>query len=471
MSGGLSGGRATPKNLTASVDSGSEVVGWMFGSPTALGTPTDAAGYATDTECFGDTFVGSFDAGRVSELAFVSSEADLLSGFPAGVLTDDEIRALIPVMEPCLSLSLAAEAEATSQAGLAECLSNLISVDEFASLVILGVLGDAPDTDARIAAVVSSACDDALVVPVLAEALAAEAGVDMGTARCAVRLALPTLQQQFASDPEDMGWASMIFGFEAMAALNDCGESQFGPAEGNEPVSELPPIEAADTLDGPQHGDLLDTVVARGHLNCGVSGSAPAFSETQSDGSQIGFDADYCRAVAAALFGDADAVVIIPVTAARRFTAVQAGEVDVLMRNTAWTQSRDVEVGMDFGPTTYYDGLQFMARASDGFSGSSQMADIGGAVVCANAGTITGEKIAAAAEATGVPMSLRTFEDLDQVVGNFANGACDIVSANGSALVDRKANRPPAADEWVIFPSTPISREGKLYRWLRQRAA
>jgi general L-amino acid transport system substrate-binding protein len=215
----------------------------------------------------------------------------------------------------------------------------------------------------------------------------------------------------------------------------------------------------ADVVDDTQDGDLLDTVLARGELNCGVSGSAVAFSETQPDGSQTGFDADYCRAVAAALFGDAEAVVFTPLTAAERFTAVQTGEVDVLMRNTTWTQSRDTEVGMDFGPTTYYDGQQLMARESRGFSGASQVADIDGAVVCTNAGTTTEQNIADAADAAGVSIQLTTFEDFDQVTENFINGACDIITTDGSALVGRKANNQPAGENWVIFPATPISKE------------
>ncbi|HJO19156.1 MAG TPA: transporter substrate-binding domain-containing protein, partial [Acidimicrobiales bacterium] len=128
-----------------------------------------------------------------------------------------------------------------------------------------------------------------------------------------------------------------------------------------------------------QTGSLLDTVKDRGTLNCGVSGSAVAFSETQADGSVTGFDADYCRAVAAAILGDADAVSFTALTASERFTAVQTGDVDVLMRNTTWTQSRDSSVGMDFGPTTYYDGQQLMARVGDGFSADSTVADLDGA--------------------------------------------------------------------------------------------
>ncbi len=216
---------------------------------------------------------------------------------------------------------------------------------------------------------------------------------------------------------------------------------------------------AADVIEDTQDGDLLDTIMARGRLNCGVSGAAVAFSETQPDGSQTGFDADYCRAVAAAIFGDAEAVEFTALTAAERFTAVQTGEVDLLMRNTTWTQSRDTDLGMDFGPTTYYDGQQLMARASDGFSGSSQVSDIAGAVVCTNAGTTTEKNIADAADAAGVDITLNTFEDFDIVTTNFIEGACDVITTDGSGLVGRKANQQPADQDWVIFPPTPISKE------------
>ena len=247
-----------------------------------------------------------------------------------------------------------------------------------------------------------------------------------------------------------------------------CGEdvaddgTAAAPEEATDPETTAAPAETTtlpDIIDDTQDGDLLDTVLDRGELHCGVSGAAVAFSETQPDGSQTGFDADYCRAVAAALFGDAEAVVFTPLTAAERFTAVQTGAIDVLMRNTTWTQSRDTEVGMDFGPTTYYDGQQLMARASDGFTNASQVSDIGGAVVCTNAGTTTEQNIADAAAAAGVDIVLNTFEDFDIVTTNFIDEACDVITTDGSALVGRKANQQPADQEWVIFPATPISKE------------
>lgn len=243
-----------------------------------------------------------------------------------------------------------------------------------------------------------------------------------------------------------------IVGFTLLLAACSSGDSDEVAEEGSEAADTTVALAQSD-------GSLLDEIKARGTLNCGVSGAAVAFSVTQPDGSQEGFDADYCRAVAAAILGDADAVNFVALTAAERFTAVQTGTVDVLMRNTTWTQSRDSEVGMDFGPTTYYDGQQLMARAGDGFSGSSGVADIDGAVVCTNAGTTTEKNIADAAEAAGVSITLQTYEDFDQVTDNFIEGACDIITTDGSGLVGRKAEQQPDDQEWVIFPPTPISKE------------
>jgi len=218
-------------------------------------------------------------------------------------------------------------------------------------------------------------------------------------------------------------------------------------------------VAPAETVVPVVEGGLLQAVQDRGTLNCGVSGSAVAFSETQADGSTTGIDADFCRAVAAVVLGDANAVNFVALTASARFTAVQTGQVDVLMRNTTWTQSRDSDVGMDFGPTTYYDGQQLMARESDGFTGASTIADIAGATVCTNAGTTTEKNIAEVAAVNGVEINLQTYEDYEIVMTNFLSGACNIVTTDGSGLVGRKAKQQPDGENWVIFPSAPISKE------------
>jgi general L-amino acid transport system substrate-binding protein len=222
---------------------------------------------------------------------------------------------------------------------------------------------------------------------------------------------------------------------------------------------------APDVVEVQEGGSILDAVIARGTLNCGVSGAAVAFSFSQPDGSMDGIDADFCRAVAAAVLGDANAVKFEALTAAERFTAVQTGAVDVLMRNSTWTQSRDTEVGMDFGPTTYYDGQQLMGRASDGFTAASSVEEIDGAVVCTNAGTTTETNISELALVLGITIDLQTFEDFNEVTDNFVSGTCDIITTDGSGLVGRKAEQEPAGETWVIFPATPISKEplGPVY--------
>ena len=259
-----------------------------------------------------------------------------------------------------------------------------------------------------------------------------------------------------------LGGALLALGLFAAACGSDDTEEggapgDTEPAETTEAAGPLPTVDL-------QGDDLLATVTSRGILNCGVSGSAVAFSETQPDGSTTGFDADYCRAVAAAIFGDAEAVNVVPLTAAERFTAVESGEIDLLVRNTTWTQSRDTDLVLDFGPTTYYDGQQVMARTSDGFSGSSTVAELDGARVCTNAGTTTEKNMADAAAAAGIEINLQTFEDFDIVTDNFISGACDAVTTDGSALVGRKVKQE-GDQEWAIFPPTPISKEplGPVY--------
>ncbi|MXZ07362.1 MAG: amino acid ABC transporter substrate-binding protein [Acidimicrobiia bacterium] len=217
-------------------------------------------------------------------------------------------------------------------------------------------------------------------------------------------------------------------------------------------------------------GSTLDEVKARGSLRCGVSTSAIGFAEPQDDGSFKGFDADFCRAVAAAVFGDADAVEFIGTTAAERFSALAAGEVDVLFRNTTWTQSRDTEIGGDFGPTTFYDGQQVMGKAAFGFDDSSTLADVDGARLCTNAGTTTEKNITEGARVVGAEIELVTVEAFPEAMDLFRAGSCDLVTTDGSALFGHRfssvSNGEIAEGDWIIFPTTPISKEplGPMYR-------
>jgi len=294
-----------------------------------------------------------------------------------------------------------------------------------------------------------SACPE-LACPELAEAAAAPS---TPCENAAVRSRLPRLLVALAA---------------AALVVSACGGADSQDTSGAEPASapvpettEAPPASttSGDIVEDTAGSDLLQTVQERGWLVCGVSGTRVIFSETRPDGSVVGVDADYCRVVAAAVFGDANAVEFVSLTTGERFAALQAGQIDVLIRSTTWTQSRDTAVGLDFGPVIYYDGQQLMAKADDGYSPSSQVADLAGAVVCALAGTTTEQNVSDAADAAGIDITLTTLEDFDAITENFIQGACDAVTADGSALAGRKAKQQPDDQEWVIFPATPISKE------------
>jgi len=212
-------------------------------------------------------------------------------------------------------------------------------------------------------------------------------------------------------------------------------------------------------------GSTLEQVQARGKLVCGVSGSAIGFSETQADGTTTGFDADYCRAVAAAVLGDAEAVEFRALTAAERFEALKNGEIDVLIRNSTWTQSRDADIGVQFATTTYYDGQQILA-STDAFPNltpDSQIADIDGATVCVNAGTTTEKNITEGAQVSGITTTPETYETGAETQDSFLSGTCDVYTTDGSGLFGFRAAQGQAgnadADSWVIFPTAPISKE------------
>ena len=236
------------------------------------------------------------------------------------------------------------------------------------------------------------------------------------------------------------------------------------------PAGEVATTVAEVTVVTPSAGGTLARVRARGSLRCGVGDSAIGFAEPQEDGSYIGFDADFCRAVAAAIFGDADAVEFVGTTSAERFTVLASGGVDVLFRTTTWTQSRDTELGGDFGPTTFYDGQLIMGKAELGFSDASAVADVDGARICANAGTTTEKNITEGARVVGAEIELVTTEGTPEAMELFRAGSCDLITSDGSRLYGERfsaiANGEISEGEWIIFPRSPISKEplGPMYR-------
>ncbi len=223
---------------------------------------------------------------------------------------------------------------------------------------------------------------------------------------------------------------------ESTAAQDQGAEAAAGemasPEEAYPPAGE--PAAAEQSAPG-AGGGLLDTVQARGKLICGVNGQLPGFSVLNPDGEYSGFDVDFCRAVAAAVLGDAAAVEFRPLTTQERFTALQTGEIDVLFRNTTWTLSRDSQNGLDFGPTTFYDGQGMMVPKA---SGVESLADMDGANICVQAGTTTEKNLGDAMRELGAEYTPVVFQDPDQTFGAYDEGRCDGVTSDKSQLVSRQ---------------------------------
>jgi general L-amino acid transport system substrate-binding protein len=202
-------------------------------------------------------------------------------------------------------------------------------------------------------------------------------------------------------------------------------------------VVEVPAAPAAPAVVAPAgFGVTLETVKARGNLICGVNSQVPGFGFVAADGSFSGFDVDYCRAVAAAIFGDASKVEFRPVTASERFTALQSGEIDILSRNTTWTLSRDTELGGNFVHTTFYDG-QGMMVPSD--SGITSLQDLDGGTICVQTGTTTELNLADVMAAAGIAYTPAVYEDADSTFGAYSENRCDAVTTDKSGLVSRRA--------------------------------
>lgn len=201
-------------------------------------------------------------------------------------------------------------------------------------------------------------------------------------------------------------------------------------------------------------GSTLGNVQAAGVLKCGVSTGLPGFSNADSSGQWTGIDVDVCRAIAAAVFGDASKVKYIPLNAKERFTALQSGEIDVLSRNTTWTLTRDASLGLNFAGTTYYDGQGFLVNKKLGVKSAKEL---NGATVCIQAGTTTELNLADYFRANGMEYTPVVFDNSDQTVGGFEAGRCDVLTSDQSQLyaLRIKLKDPTSA---VVLPEV-ISKE------------
>ena len=198
----------------------------------------------------------------------------------------------------------------------------------------------------------------------------------------------------------------------------------------------------------------LDDVKSKGHVQCGVSQGLPGFSNTDDSGKWTGIDVDLCRAIAAAVFGDATKVKFTPLSAKERFTALQSGEVDVLSRNTTWTMGRDTALGLNFAGVNYYDGQGFMVPSKLGVDSALKL---DGASVCTNTGTTTELNVADYFRANNMKYEVVAFEKADEVVAAYDAGRCDVYTTDRSGLAAQrlKLSNP---DDHVVLPEI-ISKE------------
>ncbi len=198
---------------------------------------------------------------------------------------------------------------------------------------------------------------------------------------------------------------------------------------------------------------LLETVQENGTLRCGVNNTVPGFGFTPEGGTDPeGFDIDFCRAFAAAILGDPEAIELIPIDAEQRFAALQDGQYDVLVRNTTWTSSRDGSEGVAFAHVNFYDGQAMMVRADSGFQ---EIADMDGARVCVTQGTTTESNLADYAAELGISLEPVTFETNDDILPAFVGGRCDGWTSDASQLAGLRSNFPEdegGPEALVILP-------------------
>jgi general L-amino acid transport system substrate-binding protein len=215
-------------------------------------------------------------------------------------------------------------------------------------------------------------------------------------------------------------------------------------------------------------GSLLDEILDRGMLRCGVNNTVPGFGFETAGGTIEGFDIDFCKGYAAALFGtdspeEGTHYELVPIDADNRFIALRDGEFDVLVRNTTWTSSRDGTEGVQFTKVNFYDGQAMVAPTQD----ASSIEDLDGATICVTAGTTTELNLADYFQQQGLDFEPLTLEDYDQIFQAFRSNRCDAVTGDRSALAGLAPTWSEEMGELTIFedvmskePLTPSVLEG-----------
>jgi general L-amino acid transport system substrate-binding protein len=217
----------------------------------------------------------------------------------------------------------------------------------------------------------------------------------------------------------------------------------------------------------------LEDVRAKGFIQCGVSQGLPGFSNADDSGKWTGLDVEMCEAVAAAVFGDKNAVKFTPLSAKQRFTALSSGEIDILSRNTTWTMTRDTQLGLNFAGVNYYDGQGMMVPTALGVSSATEL---DGANICTNTGTTTELNITDYFRANGMSFNLVAFEKADEVVAAYDAGRCDVYTTDRSGLAAQRG-KLTNPDNHVVLPEIiskeplgPVVRQGddvwfNIVRW------
>lgn len=230
----------------------------------------------------------------------------------------------------------------------------------------------------------------------------------------------------------------------------------------------------------PGHADTVADVRAKGYLACGVSEGLIGFSVQDANGQWQGMDADFCRAIAAAVLGDPAKVTFVPLSAAQRFTALkgaapgQPGEVDVLVRNTSWTLERDAGLGVRFPAPYFYDGQAFMVRRNLGVESALELS---GASICTATGTTSELNVADYFRTKQMPYEIIPFERAEDVVKAYDSGRCNVLSADKSGLASQRLKLTNPDDHMILpqiiskEPFSPVVREGdeawfNVVRWV-----
>ena len=213
----------------------------------------------------------------------------------------------------------------------------------------------------------------------------------------------------------------------------------------------------------------LDTVRERGELICGVSGVLPGFSQRNAAGTMVGFDADLCRAIAAAVLGDANKVRYVSLNAVERFTALADGTIDVLIRNTTWTLARDTALGLTFAGINYYDGQGFMVKRALGVENAHQLNDVS---VCTQEGSTSQLNMADYFRVTGLSYTPILYESFAATREGFDKGECDVLTTDISQLVAIRSQLSKPQNALILpeviskEPLGPVVQEGDT-QWFR----